>query len=195
MALRGFFVQQQVLNATSQEGNEVLFGIFVERFNNLHFRLNHFKRLVSIFAVTKYLPWQMNCLYSFQMNLSVMYLCSSTFPLKWWIIQKSLFTLFKTFSFFSPAPNFSWQQDWSCWVMVAGQIRFPKKNGFKSLQLKIEIWFPWINVESIVDENYNIAITMSLCWATVFKYLIQCHCPDWGYLNIYFSVTALAWGI
>ena len=37
-------MQQQVLNATAQVGNEVLFGILVERFCNLQFRLNGFQK-------------------------------------------------------------------------------------------------------------------------------------------------------
>ena len=50
-------------------------------------------------------------------------------------------------------------------------------------------------------ENHDIAIAMSpfradpvLPWLGLFKYLKQCHCPGWRYLNIYISVTALAGG-
>ena len=52
------------------------------------------------------------------------------------------------------------------------------------------------------NENHDIAIAMSpsradpvLPWLGLFKYLNQCHCPGWRYLNIYISVTALAGGI
>ena len=52
------------------------------------------------------------------------------------------------------------------------------------------------------NENHDIAIAMSLSradlvlpWLGLFKYLNQCHCPGWRYLNIYISVTALAGGI
>jgi len=34
-----------------------------------------------------------------------------------------------------------------------------------------------------------------LPWLGVFKYLNQCHCPGWEYLNIYISVSALAGSI
>ena len=34
-----------------------------------------------------------------------------------------------------------------------------------------------------------------LPWLGLFKYLNQCHCPGWRYLNIYIRVTALAGGI
>ena len=36
---------------------------------------------------------------------------------------------------------------------------------------------------------------VSLPWLGVFKYLNQCHCFGWEYLNVYFSVTDLALGI
>ena len=55
---------------------------------------------------------------------------------------------------------------------------------------------------TISYENHDIAIAMSHSRADpvlpllgVFIYLNQCHCPGWGYLNIYISVTALAGGI
>ena len=40
-------------------------------------------------------------------------------------------------------------------------------------------------------ENYDIASTMPSSRA----YPVLGHCPGWGYLNIYISVTALAGGI
>ena len=51
-------------------------------------------------------------------------------------------------------------------------------------------------------ENHNIAITMSsscadpvLPWLGVFKCLYQSHCTDWGHLNVFIRVAALAGGI
>ena len=57
-------------------------------------------------------------------------------------------------------------------------------------------------LEICYNENHDIAIAMSpsradpvLPWLGLFKYLNQCYCPGWRYLNIYISVTALAGGI
>ena len=54
----------------------------------------------------------------------------------------------------------------------------------------------WIKI--YIYENHDIAIAMFpsradpvLPWLGLFKYLNQCHCPGWRYLNIYISVTAL----
>ena len=38
-------------------------------------------------------------------------------------------------------------------------------------------------------------LVLSLHCLGVFKYLNQCHCTGWRYLNIHISVTALAGGI
>ena len=57
-------------------------------------------------------------------------------------------------------------------------------------------------LSDIYYENHDIAIAMSpshadpvLPWLGLFKYLNQCNCPGWRYLNIYIRVTALAGGI
>ena len=42
-----------------------------------------------------------------------------------------------------------------------------------------------------INENYDIALAMSSSRADP----VLGHCPGWGYLNIYISVTALAGGI
>ena len=83
-------------------------------------------------------------------------------------------------------------------ILVVTKKIICKKN-YKKLKLKTFRYFLNILACFIIYENHDIAIAMSpsraypvLPWLGLFKYLNQCHCPGWRYLNIYISVTALA---